>query len=290
MIMSHPGGRHRIKIAIFILFIISLLAPGARGDSGPLPARDWNLQNLERLEALPPNPLTFAVLGDSRDNPPVFQGLLRQMARDPGIQFVIHLGDMVDEGDLTRYRGFFQSLRPDLRMPFLAVIGNHELQGDPVGKLYAKIYGPRYFSFQLLGNYFIILDDADAKTGLDEEQWRWLTAELQKAQAYQTRLVFLHVPLFDPRGGEHHHCMPPESGRRLAALFKEYRVTRIFAGHIHSYFDDTWDGVPFTITAGAGAQLYGNDPRHFFHHYLKVSIKGDRVQIQVRPLGPQGGQ
>lgn len=289
MIMGHPGGRHRIKIAILLLFIISLLAPWAWGDSGPLPARDWNPQNLKRLEALPPNPLTFAVLGDSRDNPPVFQGLLRQMARDPDIQFVIHLGDMVDEGDLTRYRGFFQSLRPYLKMPLLAVIGNHELKCDPGGKLYAEIYGPRYFSFQLQGNYFIMLDDA-AKTGLDEKQRRWLTAELQKAQAYQTRLVFLHVPLFDPRGGEHHHCLPPESGRRLAALFQEYKVTRIFAAHIHSYFDGTWDGVPYAITAGAGAKLYGNDPRHFFHHYLKVSIQGERLQIQVRPLGPQGGQ
>ncbi|MFH1596855.1 MAG: metallophosphoesterase [Pseudomonadota bacterium] len=287
--MDHPGGRHRLKIALSLLFIVSLLAPAARGDSGPLPARDWNPQNLKRLVALPPNPLTFAVLGDSRNNPQVFQGLLRQMARDPDIQFVIHLGDMVDEGDLTRYRGFFQSLRPYLKMPLLAVIGNHELQGDPGGKLYAEIYGPRYFSFQLQGNYFIMLDDAD-KTGLDEKQLNWLTAELQKAQAYQTRLVFLHVPLFDPRGGEHHHCLPPESGRRLAALFQEYKVTRIFAAHIHSYFDGAWDGVPFAITAGAGAKLYGNDPRHFFHHYLKVSIKGDRVQIQVRPLGQQGGQ
>jgi len=142
MIMGHPGGRHRIKIALFLLFIASLLAPAARGDSGPLPARDWNPQNLKRLEALPPNPLTFAVLGDSRDNPAVFQGLLRQVARDPGIQFVIHLGDMVAEGDLRRYRGFFQSLRPGLKMPLLAVIGNHELHGDPGASCTRKFMGP----------------------------------------------------------------------------------------------------------------------------------------------------
>ena len=74
---------------------------------------------------------------------------------------------------------------------------------------------------------------------------------------------------------------------RLAALFKKYRVTHIFAGHIHSYFTGTWDGVPYTISAGAGAPLYGTDPEHFFYHYLKVNVKGDKVQVQVRRLANQ---
>jgi len=280
--MRHPWGRRQINWLIFLLIILSAVGAGWCGDAGPLPARDWNPQNLKRLEALKPDPLTFAVLGDNR-NGQVFERLLQQMAHDPGLEFAIHLGDLVGEGDLEQYRGFFKSLRQYLPMPLLAVIGNHELAKDPDGRLYSQIFGPRYFSFHLGGHYFIMLDDA-GKIGLGQEQFRWLEAELKKAQAYKTRLVFLHVPLFDPRGGDHHHCLPPESGRHLSALFKEYRVTHIFAGHIHSYFDGVWDGVPYTITAGAGAQLYGTDPRHFFFHYLKVSIRGDRVQIQVRPL------
>jgi serine/threonine-protein phosphatase CPPED1 len=215
--------------------------------------------------------------------------LLQQMGRDPGLSFVIHLGDTVDRGEPAEYRSFFKSVRQYLKMPLLAVIGNHELAGDGNGKLYAEIFGARYFSFHLQDSYFIILDAATPKSGLREQQLRWLQAELTKAQTYKTRLVFLHVPLFDPRGGEHHHCLLPESGRRLAALCKAYRVTHIFAGHIHGYFEGLWDGVPYTITAGAGAKLYGADPRHFFHHYLRVSVAGDRVQIQVQRLEKEGG-
>jgi len=277
-------GRHLpLRLILAILLILSCLQSAAGAEIATLPARDWNLHNLKRIQALKSEPVTFAVLGDNRGNFPVFEGLLRQMARDPGLQFAIHLGDMVNEGELEQYRPFFKSLQQYMKMPMLAVIGNHELAADPEGKLYTDIFGPRNYSFQLGSHYFVMFDD-NAKSGPDAAQIRWLEGELQKARGFKTRLVFLHVPLSDPRGGEHHHCLPPESARRLQALFKKYRVTYVFAGHIHSYFAGRGDGVPFTITAGAGAPLYGKDPEHFFYHYLKVTLIGDRVRIQVRRL------
>ncbi len=277
--------RRHLRLALAVVFVFSLL-PTAVWSEGLLPARDWNLHNLKRIQALKPDNLTFAVLGDNRGNFPVVEQMLRQMERDPGLKFAIHLGDMVEKGELERYRSFFQSMEPHLKMPLLTVIGNHELAEDPEGKLYREIFGPRNFSFHLGSHYFIMFDDA-AKSGPDAAQLSWLEGELQKAQGYRTRLVFLHVPLFDSRGGEHHHCLLPESGRRLAALFKQYRVTHVFAAHIHSYFEGRWDGVPYTITAGAGARLYGTDPQHFFYHYLQVTLQGDRVRIQVRRLAEE---
>lgn len=285
--MVYPRNGRHLRWVPVVLLLFFWLAGAVWGESGGLPARDWNLQNLKRIQALKPDPLTFAVLGDNRGNFPVFEGLLRQMARDPSLQFAIHLGDMVDKGELPRYHAFFQSLRQYLKMPLLAVIGNHELAADPEGRWYTGIFGPRNYAFHLGSHYFIIFDDA-AKSGPDQDQYRWLEAELKKAGSYQTRLVFLHTPLHDPRGGEHRHCLLPDCGRRLAALFKQYRVTHIFAGHIHSFFEGRWDGVPYTITAGAGAKLYGTDPQHFFYHYLKVTVQGDRVKTQVHRLQEEG--
>jgi 3',5'-cyclic AMP phosphodiesterase CpdA len=277
------GRRRPLLLVLAILLIFSCLPSAVGAETALLPAQDWNLRNLQRLQALQPDTLTFAVLGDNRGNLPILEQLLRQMSRDPELQFAIHLGDMVEKGELPRYRRFVQSVRQNLPMPLLAVIGNHELAGDPEGTRYTGIFGPRDFSFRLESHYFIMFDD-NAKSGPDAAQRRWLEGELQKARSYKTRLVFLHVPLFDPRGGAHHHCLPPQSARRLQVLFKKYRVTCVFAGHIHSYFEGRWDGVPYAITAGAGAPLYGKDPQHFFYHYLKVTLQGDRVQIQVRRL------
>ncbi len=282
--------RRPVPLILAILLVVSCLQSGVRAEPAALPAQDWNLQNLKRIQSLKlSDPVTFAVLGDNRDNFPVLEQVLRKIAADPGVKFAIHLGDLVQQGDLGRYRHFLQAVRQNLSLPLLAVIGNHELKEDPEGKLYTGIFGSRNFSFSLGEHYFIIFDDT-AKAGPDAAQIRWLETELQKGQRYQTRLVFLHVPLFDPRGGEHHHCLPPESAARLLALFKEYRVTCVFAGHIHSYFEGRWDGVPYAIAAGAGAKLYGTDPRHYFYHYLRVTLKGDQVQIQVRRLGEEVSQ
>ncbi|RJR41091.1 MAG: metallophosphoesterase [Deltaproteobacteria bacterium] len=275
--------RRQLWRFLLTLLILSWAAAAATGESAGFAYRDWNLRNLERIRALQPDPLTFAVLGDNRGNFPVFESLLRQMARDPSLKFAVHLGDMVDKGELEKYRPFFKSLKQYLQIPLLTVIGNHELAADPEGKLYTEIFGPRNYAFHLGSAYFIMFDDA-AKSGPGEEQYRWLEAELQKGRGYKIRLVFLHTPLQDPRGGEHGHCLPPESSQKLAALFKKYQVSRVFAAHIHSFFEGRWDGVPYTITAGAGAKLYGADPQHFFYHYLKVTVDGDRVETQVQRL------
>jgi hypothetical protein len=65
-------------------------------------------------------------------------------------------------------------------------------------------------------------------------------------------------------------------------------VTHVFAGHIHSYFSGNWDGIPCTITAGAGAPLYGTDPEHFFYHYLEVTLKEGKVSLQVQRIAEKG--
>jgi 3',5'-cyclic AMP phosphodiesterase CpdA len=250
-------------------------------DAGPLPARDWNRHNLDRLKVPSDGPLTFAVLGDNRSNPAVFEQVLKHLNSDPDLAFAIDVGDLVERGSLKTFGDFLNQVRQNLCLPLLTVLGNHELEKDRSSRLYRRIFGPDYYAFQVKGHYFIVLNDAEP-SGIGEEQWRWLEQELSKSQAYKTRLVFLHIPLSDPRGGDNHHSLPPETGSRLAALLRQYNVTHIFAGHIHAYFSGTWDGVPYTISGGAGAPLHGTDPQHYFYHYLKVALEDGRVQIRVQ--------
>lgn len=279
----------RRALNFFVLICCLTLVPApAGGTIASLPAQNWNAASLARIKAIQPGAITFAVMGDCRDdNPAVFIQLLRQEEADPEVGFAVMLGDLVQTSGLEQYRTFVRRVRENLFKPLLAVVGNHDLSGSSP-QLYQAIFGPSYYSFQLKDHYFIMVDDAFPKN-LDEAQMAWLERELQKAQGCRTRLVFCHQPLFDPRGGDHRHALPPAAGSRLAALFKKYQVTHIFAGHIHGYFTGHWDGVPFTITAGAGATLYGEDPAHFFFHYLKVSLVGDQVRIEVRRVAFPAG-
>lgn len=278
----------KLCMAISVVCIFALVGLGYAADIGPVPATNWNPANLAKIKVSPAKPLTFAVFGDNRgEHPAVFASLLQEVDRAPSLAFGIHLGDMVMKAKLDQYRSFFTAVRQDFHKPLLAVVGNHELNGDQGLVFYHEIFGPDYYSFQLNNNYFIVVDDA-APEGLSQEQLSWLEAELKKSQAAKTRLIFFHVPLFDPRGGENHHCLRPELAVKLLALFKKYKVTYIFAAHIHDYYTGTWEGIPYTITGGAGAKLYGSDPEHAFYHYLKVTIKGDQVQVQLRRLAKQG--
>jgi 3',5'-cyclic AMP phosphodiesterase CpdA len=276
-----------VRLGLIILWLLAWTGAGLAADSAALPAKDWNLRQVERLQAPAGGKLTFAVLGDSRSNPPVFERLLKDMAGDPILTFAIDIGDMVERGTLEQFGEFFKQIRSAVRLPFLTAVGNHDLGKDQDLTLYREIFGPDYYAFPLKDNYFIVVNDADPNE-VGETQWRWLEDELKKSRAYKTRLVFLHTPLFDPRGGENHHCLPEATGRRLAALFRQYHVTHIFAGHIHSYFSGNWDGVPYTITGGGGAPLAGTDPAHYFYHYLKVTLQEGEVHVEVQRIKAEG--
>ncbi len=272
---------------VVILMLLAWVGAGLGADAGALPAHDWNQQNLKRITVPAGDNLTFAVLGDNRSNPRVFAQVLQQMNRDPSLAFAIDVGDLVEIVTVENFRAFLDQVRGNLRLPLLTAIGNHDLEKNHGFGLYRQIFGPDYYSFQIKDNYFIVVNDVE-KAGVGKAQWNWLERELKKSQAFMTRLVFLHTPLFDPRGGEHHHALSEKTGRRLADLFRRYHVTHVFAGHIHSYFSGNWEGVPYTITGGAGAPLYGTDPLHYFYHYLKVRLRDGKIQIEVQRLNEKG--
>ncbi len=274
-----------VKVCLIVCGLLAWAGAALAADAGALPAGDWNRSNLERIKVPAGNALTFAVLGDYRSNPAVFEAVLKRLDQEPGLAFAIDVGDLVESGSLESFGDFLSRVRRRLRLPLLTVIGNHDLDRERNSAVYRGIFGPDHYAFQIKDNYFIMIDDVEPG---GESEWAWLEAELKKSQAYQTRLVFLHIPLFDPREGQKPHALPEAAGARLLELFARYGVTRVFAGHIHGYFDGTWDGVPYTITAGAGAPLYGTDPEHYFYHYLIVTLEEGKVRIQVRRISAEG--
>lgn len=246
------------------------------------PAQNWLAENLKEFQVPDPEEYAFAVFADNKNSHATFPKLLQKVSRDKGILFAMDIGDLVFDGEMEKYRYFFTQVRKNLDIPLLTAIGNHELREKGRG-LYYDLLGPYYYSFKIRRDYFVVIDDADEK-GLDKWQRQWLEKELQKASNYSHRFVFMHVPLFDPRASRYHHSLPEPAAQSLLFLFKKYKVSHIFASHIHAYYQGQWEGIPFTITGGAGGELTGKDPDHDFFHYLKVKVKGDQVDIEVVPV------
>ncbi len=276
--------KYPIKYCCLLLCILLLSSFELWGHFYPSPAHNWNIAKVHEISVGDPSNFSFAVFGDNRGSKFVFENLLKMIDHDRDITFAINLGDFVRNGKKEKYDYFLNQVRRYLNIPLLTTMGNHELGGKG-RKLHHAIFGPSFYSFQIGKHYFIVLDNADKK-GLDPKQKQWIEKELEMAMSYNSRIIFMHVPLYDPRGGRHHHCLPKESSEMLITLFMKYSVTHIFASHIHGYFEGDWKGIPYTISGGAGAKLAGDDPDHYFFHFLKAHITNGNLDIQVKHVLP----
>ena len=189
------------------------------------------------------------------------------------------IGDLVRKGTNGNYRSFLQQVQKRLSIPFLTAIGNHDLDNGS-GTNYQSILGPTHYAFQIGKNSFIVLE-AIKDSGIDRSERQWVEDELQKAQASETRFVFMHVPPFDPRasGGPR-----DRDWKDLLDLFRRYGVTHLFTSHIHGHFSGVREEIPYTITGGAGGRLQGSDPQHFFHHYIKVHLHNGKIDTAVQRI------
>ena len=203
---------------------------------------------------------------------------MHDIDHDKEIAFAIDIGDLVRDGKRGQYRRFLDQVQENLTIPFLTATGNHDFNNGFDN--YTNIFGPTYYVFQVGQCSFIVLD-VTKDSGLDKMERQWLEGELIKAQDARARFVFMHMPPFDPRGGIY---LPEKDKNDLLDLFRRYKVSHLFTSHVHGYFSGMWEGVPYTVTGGAGARLQGKDPQHFFHHYVKVHINNKKVDLTVRRI------
>ncbi len=273
-----------MKKALLVFLVLLIIACGAfiyRAEFRPWwppEGLDWNYQQLQRIPKQGDD-FSFAVMGDNKNSFSTFQSILRDLdGKTDQLAFAIDVGDLVFDGEKEKYRVFYNQIK-DEELPFLVGIGNHDIREEGRA-VYYDLFGAFYYSFSVGNSYFIVLDDAN-QVRFDTAQIAWLRQELKIGQAYTNRFVFFHVPLSDPRGDASHSLLDAGQVDSLLALFRESHVTHIFASHIHGYFTGEWSGVPYTITGGAGAELLGTDPDHFFYHYVVVHVSGDQVSTSV---------
>jgi 3',5'-cyclic AMP phosphodiesterase CpdA len=216
----------------------------------------------------------FAVCGDSRDNPTLYADLLQAVVAD-GNEFLIHLGDLVNKGTEDQWSGF-QQVMEGFPQPFYPVPGNHDgLIGGLDGFLAHSGAPAAHYSFDRGSVHFSMADSHNG--GITAAERAWLRDDLSTT-TQPVKMVFLHHPPFDPDGTDHVMAFGNEAFMDLMA---EQGVGYVFAGHIHAYAQEERGGVLYTITGGAGASLYGTDHPLAFHHYLRVTVLGEDVTIEV---------
>jgi hypothetical protein len=251
-----------------------------------VPGSNWNGRNIKQIVAPESGALTFAVFGDNMSNGPIFNKILKAIQADPAITFALGVGDQVRGSEEPQLRNFIFQVRERTSKPLLTVLGNHDLDDKGRTIHYLHTFGKLNYAFALGDTWFIFFDDA-SEDALEKKQLKWLASALKEGQQYKTRLVFTHIPLFDPRPQiEETHCKNEKDARKMLELFSTWNVSHIFTGHIHGYFTGRWQGIPFTISGGGGSRLHGTDPAVYFYHYLVVRVKDGQVAVEVRKVAP----
>lgn len=219
------------------------------------------------------------------------------------IPLVIITGDLVNDQRDALQDSIYRANRAKIHFPVYEIPGNHDIRPwTPENHSnYLALRGYDRFSFRFGGCSFIgidsncIVDSSDEDRGGDvkispsdkaaaaqaeAEQLEWLRKQLRKAQRCRYIFVFMHCPVIlkDIDEENNYFNFPKKKRAEYIALFKEYGVDVVFAGHTHMDYDTTAEGIRF-VTAGPVGSPLGRG----YSGFELVTVSKDSVNCTFLP-------
>lgn len=271
----------RVLVAAAVLLLLLLVLAQGCGSSGPV-SRPEGTAPGSTAAAEPAGPdFSFIVCGDPQNNYEVF-GRIVEAAK--AVDFLIIAGDLTGSGTATELENFTTFMR-DSGVNYYCVPGNHDVASGPVEEKYSRYLGAPFQSFDHANSHFILLDNSDPARGFYATQREWAENDLAIAGERSPEHVFAvcHVPPGYPyslSSGDS-EAEGQEANGYLVPLLKKGGVDQLFCGHFHAYVEEEHDGLPVTISGGAGAPLHMSPANGGYHHYVLVEVEGKRLKEKV---------
>ena len=199
------------------------------------------------------------------------------------IRFVMSTGDGTFRSRSWDYR-MMNRLRSHLKWPVISARGNHDDDNNPTLTYFRQYVGQSQLSFSYGNSYFIVADDSHGD--ITDDQFLWLEGELKKSLSYKHCFVFAHK---SPISSSFLTWYRPEVrswSYRLMKLLEQYKVYAMFAGHEHMFHQQTYGGVRYIVTGGAGMIPTIPSSEGGFTNYVVVRVYGDYVDYEVRHVTP----
>ncbi|MBD0400383.1 metallophosphoesterase [Flammeovirga sp. EKP202] len=186
------------------------------------------------------------------------------------VDFMIHLGDLKDEGkpavesETLQYLQEIERVYAQFSGPRYHAIGNHDLDSISKKQFLDHIENTgiskdkSYYSFDKQGFHFIVLDANYLKDGTDHghrnfhwedtqlstEEWQWLQRDLLNNTL--PTIVFLHHTLHDVgEKGKKYHVTDSHKIRKL--LEESGNVLAVFQGHYHQEKYQKINGIHYYV-------------------------------------------
>lgn len=229
-------------------------------------------------------PMRFAIIGDRTGTaqPGIYEQVIEEIERLKP-DFTVTVGDMIegpapDTVEINRRWQEYLGMIETLTAPVYYTPGNNDIWDSTSLEFYRRYVGEPYFSFDIRGVHFVVLDNSRYYTIEDfpKAQLDWVAVDLKKNQAASFTVVLLHVPCWMNTIAEG----KPDT---LHSLFVEYGVDAVFTGHWHHYFSGEFDGILYTGMGSSGGATYY--PVGSEYHFAWVTIDKDGISIAPVAMG-----
>jgi len=156
---------------------------------------DINAKNLEKLgDGIGDDTVRFIVMGDPQRSHNEVNGFYKKVNSMQGIDFVVVAGDISEFGILKEMDAIANSLN-NLNMPYLAVVGNHDLTARG-REVFLRMYGELNYTFVYGGVKFICHDTNSREYNFNgtAPDIAWLEKELMPESGVDNFVAISHVP------------------------------------------------------------------------------------------------
>jgi hypothetical protein len=233
---------------------------------------------------------SFIAFGDTRSDSVAHHSVIDRMAAYEFV-FIMHSGDLVDDGDVTSdWRKFFNVEDTLLQSKhFLPAIGNHESPYWPYDTLFALPESEDYYSVNYGNTHCIILNTQMYLYGAQRD---WLINDLVAASS-DTSIDWIFVNFHRPPYSSGSHGSQIDVRNAWCPLFEQYGVDIVFTGHDHDYERTIpINGVVYIVTGGGGAPLYSVGTSSWTaysertYHFCLIRIAGKTLLLKaIKPDG-----
>ncbi len=243
-------------------------------ENDPLSLAPLVMRHRLRLDVTADDCIRFAVWGNTAGDVARTERIVGEVARAEPL-FALITGDLTNNGALGQLRGVVEKLDA-LPVPWYATLGDQDVAGT-AGDDYRAEIGASTFAFDAGPARIIVLDSGNL--GLATDDRRALSGWLAEGSRLwwstpppPTRLVFTHVPPYDPlgvRGDGFRHR--PEAAAFVASL-RRGRVPLLFSSQFGVYEEQRVARTTVIHSGGGGGpmELTSGD----VHHWLLVTVNG----------------
>ncbi|HEY1599781.1 MAG TPA: metallophosphoesterase [Pirellulales bacterium] len=239
---------------------------------------------------------SFAFVGDTHEGRGITDRIFAKM-REANLEFVVHLGDLVDRGDSDEQWEYVLAEAAQNRLRIMPVVGNHDKEKcyDDRGEIRFRQYFshlPRtFYHFRHRGLNFVMLNSERLPLpGTEQASFlRW-----QLARHPGPTIVCQHRPVFT------------SSHRDWANMYlfrlwthggiKDSDTTLVLTGHNHYYErSKPLDGITYVVSGGGAPNQYATENPQATsakltagrNHYGLVDVYADHLNVRVLDLEDQ---